>query len=153
MNARWTPQDPAYETRVRESFGRQSHMATLGATIAFVAPGEVHLALPFAPQFCQQNGFLHAGAIASVADSANGYAAYTLAPPETDVLAVEFKINLLAPAQGERFLACGRVLRPGRTLTVCQAEVFATGTTEQVLIATMLSTIIVRPAERGGHGA
>ncbi|HET7281655.1 MAG TPA: PaaI family thioesterase, partial [Sphingomicrobium sp.] len=109
MNARWTPLDPAYETRVRESFGRQSHMATLGATIAFVAPGEVHLALPFAPQFCQQNGFLHAGAVASVADSANGYAAYTLAPPETNVLAVEFKINLLAPAQGERFLACGRV--------------------------------------------
>lgn len=153
MNASWTPQDPAYETRVRESFGRQSHMATLGATIAFVAPGEVHLALPYAPQFCQQNGFLHAGAIASVADSANGYAAYTLAPPETDVLAVEFKINLLAPAQGEKFLACGRVLRPGRTLTVCQAEVFATGTTERVLIATMLSTIIVRPAGRGGHGA
>lgn len=153
MNARWTPLDPAYETRVRESFGRQSHMATLGATIAFVAPGEVHLALPFAPQFCQQNGFLHAGAVASVADSANGYAAYTLAPPETDVLAVEFKINLLAPAQGERFLACGRVLRPGRTLTVCQAEVFATGSTERVLIATMLSTIIVRPTGRGGHGA
>lgn len=153
MNASWKPQDPAYETRVRESFGRQSHMATLGATIAFVAPGEVHLALPFAPQFCQQNGFLHAGAIASVADSANGYAAYTLAPPETDVLAVEFKINLLAPAQGEKFLACGRVLRPGRTLTVCQAEVFATGTTERLLIATMLSTIIVRPAGRGGHGA
>ena len=153
MNARWTPQDPAYETRVRESFGRQRHMVTLGATIAFVAPGEVHLALPFAPQFCQQNGFLHAGAIASVADSANGYAAYTLAPPETDVLAVEFKINLLAPAQGERFLACGRVLRPGRTLTVCQAEVFATGSTERVLIATMLSTIIVRPTGRGGHRA
>ena len=153
MSSGWIPKDAAYEARVRESFGRQTHMATLGATIVFIAPGEVHLALPFAPQFCQQHGFLHAGAIASVADSANGYAAYTLAPPETDVLAVEFKINLLAPAQGERFLACGRVLRPGRTLTVCQAEVFATGTTERVLIATMLSTIIVRPTGRGGLGA
>lgn len=144
----WQPRDPAYEARVRESFSRQSHMATLGATIAHIAPGEVHLALPFAPQFCQQNGFLHAGAIASVADSANGYAAYTLAPPDTDVLAVEFKINLLAPARGDGFVACGQVLRPGRTLTVCRADVYTTGPGERVLIATMLSTIIVRPAER-----
>ncbi|MGH7649843.1 MAG: PaaI family thioesterase [Gemmatimonadaceae bacterium] len=144
----WTPRDPAYETRVRGSFGRQSHMATLGASIAFIAPGRVHFALPFAPQFCQQNGFLHAGAITSVADSANGYAALTLSPPGTDVLAVEFKINLLEPAKGEGFLACGEVLRAGRTLTVCRADVFTTGSSERVLIATMLSTIIVRPIER-----
>jgi uncharacterized protein (TIGR00369 family) len=110
----------------------------------------VHLAFPFAAQFCQQNGFMHAGAIASVADSANGYAAYTLAPPDTDVLAVEFKINLLAPARAAGFLACGRVLRRGRTLTVCQADVFATGADERALIATMLSTIIVRPRSSGG---
>jgi len=144
----WKPKDPAYEARVRESFARQSHMATLGASIAFIAPGEVHLALPFAPQFCQQNGYLHAGAITSVADSASGYAAYTLGPPDTDVLAVEFKINLLAPAKGEGFLACAQVLRPGRTLTVCRADVFATGMSERVLVATMLSTVIVRPVER-----
>lgn len=137
--------DPAYEARVRESFGRQSQMTTLGAEIVFIAPGEVHLAFPFSEEFCQQNGFMHAGAIASVADSANGYAAYTLAPPDTDVLAVEFKINLLEPARGTEFLACGRVLREGRTLTVCQADVFATAAGERVLIATMLSTIIVRP--------
>ena len=137
--------DPAYEARVRESFSRQSHMATLGARIVFIAPGEVHLAFPFGEQFCQQNGFLHAGAIASVADSANGYAAYTLAAPDTDVLAVEFKINFLAPARGEEFLACGRVLRAGRTLTVCQADVFTTGDAERTLIATMLSTLILRP--------
>jgi uncharacterized protein (TIGR00369 family) len=142
------PKDPAYEARVRESFSRQSHMATLGAKVVFIAPGEVHLAFPFAPQFCQQNGFMHAGAIASVADSANGYAAYTLAPPETDVLAVEFKINFLAPAQGEGFLACGRVLRPGRTLTVCQADVFSSGAAGRTPIATMLSTLIVRPTGR-----
>ena len=139
------PKDPAYQARVRESFSRQSHMATLGAEIAFIAPGEVHVAVPFAAQFCQQNGFMHAGAIASVADSANGYAAYTLAPPDTDVLAVEFKINLLAPARGVGFLACGRVLRPGRALTVCQADIFTTGAAERALIATMLSTVIVRP--------
>ena len=144
--------DPTYEARVRESFGRQTHMATLGARIVHIAPGEVHLAFPFAEQFCQQNGFMHAGAIASVADSANGYAAWTLAPPDTDVLAVEFKINLLAPARGESFLACGRVVRPGRTLTVCQADVFAIGAGERTLVATMLSTIIVRPTD-GGAGA
>jgi uncharacterized protein (TIGR00369 family) len=137
------PQDPAYELKVRDSFRRQSHMATLGASIALLAPGEVHLSLPFADRFCQQNGFMHAGAIASVADSANGYAAYTLTPPGTDVLAVEFKINLLAPARAEAFLACGRVLRAGRTLTVCQAEVFTAGS-ERTLIAVMVSTIIVR---------
>jgi uncharacterized protein (TIGR00369 family) len=145
--------DPASEARVRESFTRQSHMATLGAEIVFIAPGEVHLAFPFGEEFCQQNGFMHAGAIASVADSANGYAAYTLAPPDTDVLAVEFKINLLSPARGVGFLACGRVLRRGRTLTVCQADVFTTGSPERSLIATMLSTIIVRPRSRADSGA
>ncbi len=143
------PRDPAYEARVRESFSRQSHMATLGAELVFIAPGEVHLAFPFDTRFCQQNGFMHAGAIASVADSANGYAAFTLAPPDTDVLAVEFKINLLAPARGEGFVACGRVVRPGRTLTVCQADVFTTGS-QRTLIATMLSTIIVRRRSSDG---
>ena len=120
-------------------------MATLGAAIAHVAPGAVDISLPFADRFSQQNGFMHAGAIASIADSANGYAAYSLSPPGTDVLAVEFKINLLAPAQGPGFLACGRVLRSGRTLTVCQAEVFTTGPGERVLVAIMLSTLIIRP--------
>jgi len=127
-------------------------MATLCAEIVFIAAGEVHLAFPFGEEFCQQNGFMHAGAIASVADSANGYAAYTLAPPDTDVLAVEFKINLLAPARGAGFLACGRVLRQGRTLTVCQADVFQTGVGERSLVATMLSTIIIRPRSRDGAG-
>jgi uncharacterized protein (TIGR00369 family) len=147
---RLIPEDPLYEARVRESFSRQSHMATLGARIVFIAPGEVHLTFPFDQRFCQQNGFMHAGAVASVADSANGYAAYTLAPPDMDVLAVEFKINLLAPAHAAGFLACGRVLRRGRTLTVCQADVFATETTDRTLLATMLSTIILRPRRSSG---
>ena len=138
----WKARDPSYEVRVRESFARQSHMATLGASIAFIAPGQVHLALPFRRQFCQQNGFMHAGAITSVADSANGYAAYTLAPPDTDVLAVEFKINLLAPAKGEGFLACAQVLRPGRTLTVCEARAFALTREAESLIATMTGTLM-----------
>ena len=142
-----TPQDPAWEAKVRESLGRQRHMATLGVTLERLAPGEADLLIPYDERFSQQNGFMHAGAIASAADSANGYAAFSLAPPGTDVLAVEFKINLVAPARGERFLACGRVLRAGRTLTVCQADVFALGA-ERTLVATMLSTIIVREAER-----
>lgn len=139
------PRDPAFEARVRESFARQSHMATLGVSIERIAPGEVDLALPYDPRFCQQNGYLHAGAIASLADSASGYAAYTLAPPDTDVLAVEFKINLLAPARGDRFVARARVLRSGRTLTVTHVDVYAIGV-EPSLVATMLSTVIVRPA-------
>ena len=136
------------EGRIRESFARQRHMATLGVTIAYIGPGEVHLAMPYDERFCQQNGFLHAGAIASVADSANGYAAYTLAPPDTDVLAVEFKINLLEPARATGFLARARVLRGGRTLSVCQADVVTTEPDAR-LVAMMTSTIIIRPLRRG----
>jgi uncharacterized protein (TIGR00369 family) len=139
------------EARIRESFGRQRHMATLGVTIAHIGPGGVDLAMAYDERFCQQNGFLHAGAVASLADSANGYAAYTLAPPDTDVLAVEFKINLLEPAQGTGFVARGRVLRPGRTLSVCRADVMTAGPSER-LIATMTSTIIIRPLRRGPAG-
>jgi uncharacterized protein (TIGR00369 family) len=147
----WTPRDPAFESSVRASFARQAMMTTLGARIVHLAPGELDLAAPFASAFAQQNGYWHAGAIASLADSANGYAAYTLAPPASDILAVEFKINLLAPARGEQFLACGRVVRPGRTLIVCQAEVFADSSTAEAsssrtLIAIMSSTLIIRAA-------
>jgi uncharacterized protein (TIGR00369 family) len=142
--AAMTPPDSRYQDRVRESFHRQAHMASLGVTLERIAPGEVDLRLPFSAAFTQQNGYMHAGAIASVADSANGYAAFTLAPPDSDVLAVEFKINLLAPARGTAFLAKGRVLRSGRTLTVCVADVVAANDDEPTLIATMLSTIIVR---------
>ncbi len=140
----WQPRNPDYQAVVRESFARQAHMATLGATIRRLEPGRVDLEAPFDARFTQQNGFWHAGAVTSLADSANGYAAFSLAPAGTDVLAVEFKINLLAPALGETFRAAGRVLRPGRTLTVCLAEVFARHGGEDRLIATMLSTIIVR---------
>lgn len=143
--AAWTPRNADYVRAVRESLARQQHMTTLGAQLAHIAPGEVDLRAPFSAQFTQQNGYWHAGAVASLADSANGYAAFSLAPPATDVLAVEFKINLLAPARGESFLACGRVLRPGKTLTVCLADVYGFVGGERTLIATMLSTIIIRP--------
>ena len=121
-------------------------MTTLGARLAHVAPGEVDLAFALRPELTQQNGFLHAGAVAAVADSACGYAAFTLAPAGTDVLAVEFKINLLAPARAPSFVARGRVVRAGRTLTVCRADVVGLGDDgTETLVATMQSTIIVLP--------
>ena len=141
----WTVQNPGYEAAVRASLAHQHHMATLGARLVRIAPGEIDLQSPFDHRFTQQNGFWHAGAVASLADSANGYAAFTLAPPGSDVLAVEFKINLMAPATGEAFLACGRVLRPGRTLSTCLADVYALVGGERTAIATMLSTILIRP--------
>lgn len=134
----------AYEVAVRESFAKQTMMASMGVRIARVAPGEVDLEMPYSAAFCQQNGYLHAGATASLADSANGYAALTLAPAGSDVLAVEFKINLLSPARGDSFVARGRVVRAGRTLTVCLADVYARDAERETLIATMLSTNVIR---------
>jgi uncharacterized protein (TIGR00369 family) len=145
MTSTWIPKNSDYEAAVRQSFERQRMMATLRVILVHLAPGEVDLSAPYAPEFGQQNGYWHAGAVASLADSANGYAALSLAPPDTNVLAVEFKINLLAPARGAAFLAEGRVVRPGRTLTVCLAEVFAIEGSLQTAIATMLSTVIFRP--------
>ncbi|MEO6463039.1 MAG: PaaI family thioesterase [Candidatus Eisenbacteria bacterium] len=132
---------------MRESLGRQTFMTTLGARLVHVAPGEVDLAFDARPDLLQQNGFVHAGVLSAVADSANGYAAFTLAAAGTDVLAVEFKINLLAPARAPSFVARGRVLRAGRTLTVGRADVFAApdGDRDATLVATMQSTIIVLP--------
>jgi uncharacterized protein (TIGR00369 family) len=147
MAETWIPANPDYEEVVRSSLGRQTLMRTLGVSLAHIAPGAVDLSAPYSPEFAQQNGYWHAGAVASLADSANGYAAFSLAPAGTDVLAVEFKINLLAPARGERFIASGRVLRPGRTLTACLAEVFAVTGDDRTLIATMMSTIIIRTVE------
>jgi uncharacterized protein (TIGR00369 family) len=127
MNDTFAIRNQQYARLTRESFARQTFMVTLGAQLVRVAPGEVDIVLPYSPALCQQNSFLHAGALTSIADSANGYAAFTLFPPATDVLAVEFKISLLAPAKAPRFLATGCVLRPGRTLTVCQCHVFGLG--------------------------
>ena len=138
------PANPGFAGVVRESFERQGLMATLGARLARVDPGEVEIAMRFSAAISQQHGYAHAGAIAAIADSANGYAALSLCPPGTEVLAVEFKINLLAPARSPEFLALGRVMRAGRTLTVCFAEVFGIQGERRDLVATMLSTIIAR---------
>lgn len=146
MNTRFVPRNPSFEAVVRASFARQAMMATLGARLDAVRPGEVHIAMAHAQSLTQQNGFMHAGAITSIADSACGYAAFTLAPPASDVLAVEFKISLISPARAPAFVARGRVLRSGRTLTACIADVYGVSDGQEELVATMLSTIITRTA-------
>ena len=117
--------DPDTEHRIRESISRQTLLTTLGVTIAGLASGHVVLDLPYRADLCQQNGYIHAGAITTLADSACGYAASTLMPADRDVLTVEFKVNLLSPARGDRFRATGQVVRAGRMLTVCSVEVVA----------------------------
>lgn len=136
------PKDPNFEKRTRDSFAQQKMMRTLGAELVAVRPGEVEIALPFRNDLTQQHGYMHAAAITAIADSACGYAAYTLMEPEKDVLSVEFKMNLVAPAAGERFVAAARVLRAGRTLTVCAAEVFAEENGLQKLVGVMQATMI-----------
>jgi uncharacterized protein (TIGR00369 family) len=139
---RFEPQDADFERRVRESFARQRIMQTLGATLTSVAPGEVEITLPFRDDLTQQHGFLHAGVVGTIADSASGYAALSLMPPETGVLTIEYKINLLAPASGDQMIARGHVTKPGRTITVATAEVFAVQQGQEKLIATLQATIM-----------
>jgi uncharacterized protein (TIGR00369 family) len=122
---RFEPTDPDFESRVRASFSRQAVMGLIGATISRVAPGEVEITLPFRPDLTQQHGYFHAGITSTIADSAGGYAGFSLFPADSSVLTVEFKINLIAPAAGQTLVAVGRVLKPGRTLTVCELEVSA----------------------------
>lgn len=136
------PADAGWQARVRTSFSRQQVMATLGITLDRLAPGEVDLGVPYQESLTQQHGFLHAGVLATMADSACGYAAFSLMPDGTGVLSIEFKINLLAPAKGERFFARARVVRPGRTITVCEADVVAMDGGAQKVVATMLATMM-----------
>jgi uncharacterized protein (TIGR00369 family) len=131
-----------FALRVLESFGRQAFMTTLGAAIKCPVPGNVEIRIPFNPNHTQQDGFVHAGVIASILDSACGYAAYSVAPEGCNVLTVEFKINLLAPARGETFAARAQVKRHGKTLTVCAGDAFAINGDREKLIATMLGTIM-----------
>jgi uncharacterized protein (TIGR00369 family) len=140
------------EERVRASFARQGLLATLGARVTRVAPGEVDVELAFDERLTQQHGYLHAGALTAALDSACGYAALTLMPEEAAVLTVEFKVNLLAPAAGERFLARGRVVRAGRTLTVCRGDAVALAGEEERHVATMIATIMAVGARGGQAG-
>ena len=138
----WFNHAMAPEERVRESFARQGLMTTLGAGITHVGPGEVDVELPFDERLTQQHGYLHAAVLTAALDSACGYAALTLMPADRAVLSVEFKVNLLAPAIGERFLARGRVIRSGRTLSVCRGDAVALTGEEERHVATMTATMM-----------
>jgi uncharacterized protein (TIGR00369 family) len=127
---------------VRNSFDRQTIMQTLGASINLVEKGRVQIALPYAKHICQQHGFLHAGVLSAIVDSACGYAGLTMMPEGSEVLTTEFKINLLSPAKGEQFIAEGRVIKSGRTLTIAQGEITAIEGEKKTVIAIMTATLI-----------
>lgn len=136
------PPDPNFESRVRASFSQQGMLTTLGAQIGLLRAGEIHLTAPYDARFTQQDGFLHAGVVTTLMDSACGYAAYSLMPAASRVLSVEFKVNLLSPARGDRFRAEGRVIKSGRTLTVCEGKLFSIEKEEESLCAIMQATMI-----------
>jgi uncharacterized protein (TIGR00369 family) len=133
----------ANEQRIRAAFGRQRFMITLGASLTSVGEGEVEIALPFSNALTQQHGFIHAGVVTTIVDSACGFAALTLMPANAAVLTTEFKVNFLSPAKGERLRAVGRVVRAGRTLMVCLGEVFAEDGGKSKQIALMTATMMV----------
>lgn len=140
------PQDPDYQARVHASFARQKIMQTMGAKLTSIFPGAVEIELLFNENLTQQHGFVHAGAVGTIGDTACGYAALSLAPADMAVLTVEYKINLVAPAVGSKLIARGRVVRPGRTITVCSGDVFAlTEDANEKLVASMLATIMLLP--------
>ena len=142
---KFAPQDPDFEAKVRESFGKQTAMQSLGAVIGRVKPGAVEIEMPYRADFTQQHGFVHGGIVTAIVDSACGYAALSLSAPETAVLTVEYKVNFLAPAKGDRLLARGEVVRPGSTVTVCKGDVVAYDAGDEKVVASMLTTMMLMP--------
>ena len=140
----FTAKNPEFAADVRKSFAAQSIMQTIGAQLSRVEPGIVEISLPYRTDLTQQNGYLHAGIITTIADSAAGYAAFTLMPAGASVLSVEFKVNLLRPASGEMFLARAEVIKAGKTLTVVRADIFGISGNERTLVATMQGTMFCK---------
>lgn len=145
------PSDPDFAARVRDSFHRQQAMALIGATMPVVEAGYTEIHLPHKQEVTQQHGFIHGGVVGMIADSAAGYAANTLTPADASVLTVEYKMNLLAPADGELLIAQGTVLKYGRTLTVTRAEVFAVKDGKKTLCAVMQQTIMTMHGKKEKH--
>lgn len=137
-----TPPDPDFERRARASFARQGIMGHIGAVMAAIGPGSCEIRLTYGEHLSQQHGFFHGGVVATIADSAAGYAGFSLMPPDAGVLTVEFKINLVAPADGELLIARGNVIRPGRTLTVSSAEVSVVKQGHERVCAIMQQTLM-----------
>jgi uncharacterized protein (TIGR00369 family) len=140
---KFTPPNPDFAARVRDSFARQAAMRLIGVTMTEVAPGHVTIVLPVRDELTQQHKFVHGGVVGMIADSAGGYAAFTLMPADASVLTVEYKINMLAPATGETLVARGVVLKPGRTVSVVRADVFGVTASKEKLVATMQQTLMV----------
>jgi uncharacterized protein (TIGR00369 family) len=140
--SRFEPKNPDFRKVATETFGRQQAMRALGITIARLEPGEVDLAMAYSSEFTQQNGFVHAGIVTAGLDTASGIAAFTLMPAGSDILTVEFKANLLAPAMGTRFAFRAAVIKPGRTLTICEARAYAERDGAEHLVATMTGTLM-----------
>jgi uncharacterized protein (TIGR00369 family) len=138
----FTPQDPKFAEKTRASFAQQGFMQTLGALMTVIEPGRCEIRVAFRPDLTQQDGYFHGGVSGAIADSASGYAAYSLTPPGTSVLSVEYKLNFVAPALGELLIARGQVIRAGRTLTVCRADVHVVRDGAEKICATLLSTIM-----------
>jgi uncharacterized protein (TIGR00369 family) len=136
---------PRIQERIRASFARQGLMSYLGATLSRIGSGRVHIVLPHRPEVTQQDGYIHAGATSAIADGAGGYAALTCFPDHTSVLTVEYKINLIAPAAGDHLEAEGVVIKSGRTLTICQLEVYANRNQQRTMIAVGQQTLICIP--------
>ena len=134
--------NPSFADEIKQSFAKQTIMGLIGAELTRVEPGVIEITLPYRADLTQQHGYLHAGIVTTIADSASGYAAYSLMPPNSEVLSVEFKVNLLRPAKGETFSAVAEVVRSGKTLTVVRADVFAMDRERRDLVATMLGTMI-----------
>ncbi len=138
----FTPRDPNYAARVHASFERQQVMAWLGASLTRLAPGQCEITLPHKPALTQQHGYIHGGIIGTIGDSAGGYAAYTLMPHDASVLTVEYKMNIMAPGDGELFIARGEVIRAGRSLVVARADVFAVKAGKETHCASLLQTLM-----------
>ena len=136
------PRNPAYAARVQSSFDRQKVMALIGAKLTRLEPGACEIQLPFKPELTQQHGYFHGGIIGTIADSAGGYSAFTLMPEDSSVLTVEYKMNLLAPGDGESLVARGRVLKSGRTLIVSQVDAFVVKGGRETLCAILLQTLM-----------
>jgi uncharacterized protein (TIGR00369 family) len=139
----FSPPNPDYAARVRDSFARQAAMQLIGARMTEVGPGSVTIELPVREDLTQQHKFVHGGIVGMIADSAGGYAAFTLMPADASVLTVEYKINMLAPATGQRLVARGQVLKPGRTLSIVRADVFGVTGGSEMLVASMQQTLMV----------
>ena len=135
-------QDPDYEERVRRTFANQPALGTFGITLARIEPGALELRMPYDAKLSQQNGFLHGGVVSAALDTECGLASYTLMPAQADILTVEFKINLLAPAKGQTFRFVGNVVKPGRTLVVSEGHAYASNDGREKLIATMSATMM-----------